>query len=97
MPVYVLEYGIITAFIFLLICLILKNIYEKRKYVLIAILEFLSIPLLFLTEFDVGIVRADQNTRLWGFWVCITLVTIMFLIDIIYIVKMERKNKKNDR
>lgn len=96
MPVYVLEYGIITAFIFLLISLILKNIYEKRKFVLIAILEFLSIPLLYLTEFDLGIVRADQNTKLWGFWICISLIAFLFLIDIIYIVKMERK-KKNER
>ena len=96
MPLYVLEYGIITAFIFLLICLILRNIYEKRKFVLIAILEFISIPLLFLNEFDVGIIRADQNIRLWGFWICISLVTILFLIDIVYIVKMERKINKNE-
>lgn len=95
MSSYIGLYGIITAFLFLLICLMLKNTYEKRKFIIIVILELISIPFLFFTNFDIFFIKAIPYEKLWGFWVCFALVIILFLIDIAQIIKRERRNKKN--
>jgi len=97
MPWYIGLYGIVTAFLFLLICLMLKNTYEKRKFIIIVILELISIPFLYFTNFDIFFIKAVPNEKLWGFWVCFSLVIILFLIDITQTIKRERKNKKNSR
>jgi len=92
---YIGQYGIITAFLFLLICLMLKNTYEKRKFIIIVILELISIPFLYFTNFDIFFIKAVPNEKLWGFWICFTLVIVLSLIDLSQIIKRERRNKKN--
>jgi len=88
---YASEYGIITAFLFLLICLLLKNIYERRKFIIIVLLELTSLPLLYVTNFDIFLMKAVPGVKLWGFWACFTIIAIMTIVDVLIICKNWRK------